>query len=47
MKALKPICDNSSEEIAGLVFDNLKEKVEEAKDTMTIPLIGLKKHPNN
>ena len=33
MKALKPICDNSSEEIAGLIFDNLKEKVEEAKDT--------------
>mgnify|MGYP001204285140 FL=1 len=33
MKVLKPICDNSSEEIAGLIFDNLKEKVEEAKDT--------------
>ena len=33
MKVLKSICDNSSEEIAGLIFDNLKEKVEEAKDT--------------
>ena len=33
MKALKPICDNSSEDIAALIFDKLKEKVEEAKET--------------
>ena len=43
MKALKPICDNSSEEIAGLIFDNLKEKVEEAKDTRNNTVDWIKK----
>ena len=33
MKVLKPICDNSSEDVATLIFDKLKEKVEEAKET--------------
>ena len=43
MKALKPICDNSSEEIAGLIFDNLREKVEEAKDTRNNTVDWIKK----
>ena len=43
MKALKPICDNSSEEIAGLIFDSLKEKVEEAKDTRNNTVDWIKK----
>ena len=43
MKALKPICDNSSEEIAGLIFDSLKEKVEEAKDTRNNAVDWIKK----
>ena len=35
--------DNSSEEIAGLIFDNLKEKVEEAKDTRNNTVDWIKK----
>ena len=43
LKVLKPICDNSSEEIARLIFDNLKEKVKEAKDTRNNTVNWIKK----
>ena len=33
LKALKPNCDGSSEEIAVMIFDKLKQKISEAKET--------------
>jgi hypothetical protein len=33
LKILKPTCEGSSKEIAIVIFDNLKEKISEAKET--------------
>ena len=43
MKLLKPFCDNSSEDVAKLIFDKLKEKIYEAKETRKNTIDWIKK----
>ncbi|MBH69064.1 MAG: hypothetical protein CMM58_11970 [Rhodospirillaceae bacterium] len=43
MKLLKPFCDNSSEDVAKLIFDKLKDKIHEAKETRKNTIEWIKK----
>ena len=43
MKLLKPFCDNSEEDVSNLIFDKLKDKVTEAKETRNNTVAWIKK----
>ena len=43
LKVLKPFCDNSEEDVANLIFDKLKDKVIEAKETRNNTVAWIKK----